>query len=81
MFSLLSRRWFSIKKNQLVYQKKFKVHFTINVAIFHAFNYDFNSETKNIMLVCFSGPAHGGGGGPASVHGEAQRGEREALLL
>ncbi|XP_061620080.1 arf-GAP with coiled-coil, ANK repeat and PH domain-containing protein 1 isoform X2 [Phyllopteryx taeniolatus] len=53
-FKTWSRRWFSIQKNQLVYQKKFK---------------------------CPPGPAHGGGGGLASMHGQAQRREREAFLL
>lgn len=33
MFSPRCRRWFSIQKNQLVYQKKFKVYFEIIVAI------------------------------------------------
>lgn len=32
-------------------------------------------------VLCPSGAAHGGGGGPAPVHGQAQRRERQALLF
>lgn len=47
MCFLGSRRWFSIQKNQLVYQKKFKVCFLINVA-------DMSQEMSEGSLVCLT---------------------------
>lgn len=39
------------------------------------------SKTNTNDGACRSGPAHSGGGGPATVHGQDQRWERAALLL
>lgn len=66
-FFIFSRRWFSIQKNQLVYQKKFKVLFLFNNML-----RELHSMTKtNTNDAGYrSGAAHGGGGGPAAVHGQ-----------
>lgn len=76
----LFRRWFSIQKNQLVYQKKFKVG-KAGWTVLCMQTYTTQVHTRLIPPPAPPGPAHGGGGRPAAVYGEAMSGPRAPVLF
>lgn len=78
-FLCISRRWFSIQKNQLVYQKKFKVQFRkVWKPVLGSVS---TRRLSRTMSMCLAGTAHGCGGGPASLHSQDQLWKRATVLL
>jgi len=74
VFFLHLRRWFSIQKNQLVYQKKFKVTFTEVSEVLRNHEYAACAASTSCfpLAMSLSGAAHSCGGGLASLHSQAQ---------